>query len=470
MTQIYRVYITVVTILCMLGYTIAEAQTINLDYGLVAHYPFNGNALDASGNGHDGTVNGALLTFDRFEKPDSAYFFDGYNDNIDCGDPPDNSFDLTNDFTITAWISLASSTKDPIKNAFHSIVAKDEGPGSSVRKWIFGAEDGKLNFHINGPGYGGGYWVSSQPQSISLNVWYFVGIIKSGDAYTFFMNGKNIGGGNIPNTIYDVNAPLTIGYSEPVGPLHGDIEEVRIYNRVLDEPEILAAYYWGAPSLDIKVYLEGPFNGSTMNTELNSNGYIPLNHPFNQSPWNYDGTESVYSIPNNQVVDWILVELRDTTQADRATSEATIYRRAALLLDDGSVVDLDGISTLAYNSVIDWSLFLVIWHRNHLAIQASYPANLTGDIYFYDFTFAQIQVLGGLLGHKEIAPNKWGMIGGDGLPDSQVTNTDKIDVWGVEAGSSGYLGGDFNMDGQVNNLDKNEIWIPNTGQGSQVLP
>jgi hypothetical protein len=36
------------------------AQTT--DTSLVAFYPFNGNAIDESGNEHDGTVNGGVLT------------------------------------------------------------------------------------------------------------------------------------------------------------------------------------------------------------------------------------------------------------------------------------------------------------------------------------------------------------------------------------------------------------------------
>jgi len=45
--------------------------------GLVACYPFNGNANDASGNGNNGTVNSATLTTDRFGYTDSAYQFNG---------------------------------------------------------------------------------------------------------------------------------------------------------------------------------------------------------------------------------------------------------------------------------------------------------------------------------------------------------------------------------------------------------
>jgi len=51
---------------------------------LVAHYPFNGNANDESGNANHGTVNGATLTTDRHGVADKAYYFDGEDDFIEC--------------------------------------------------------------------------------------------------------------------------------------------------------------------------------------------------------------------------------------------------------------------------------------------------------------------------------------------------------------------------------------------------
>ena len=56
--------------------------------GLVAYYPFNGNANDESGNNHNGTVYGPTLTSDRFGNPNSAYHYHGNlnNDYIDLGD------------------------------------------------------------------------------------------------------------------------------------------------------------------------------------------------------------------------------------------------------------------------------------------------------------------------------------------------------------------------------------------------
>ena len=55
----------------------ALAQPGFLSDGLVAYYPFNGNANDASGNGRHGTVVGATLTADRFGQANSAYSFRG---------------------------------------------------------------------------------------------------------------------------------------------------------------------------------------------------------------------------------------------------------------------------------------------------------------------------------------------------------------------------------------------------------
>src|SRR5262245_24517563 len=60
----------------------ARVRVSALETGLVAHYTFSGNALDVSGFGNHGTVAGATLTTDRFGGADSAYQFDGLNDNI----------------------------------------------------------------------------------------------------------------------------------------------------------------------------------------------------------------------------------------------------------------------------------------------------------------------------------------------------------------------------------------------------
>ena len=89
---------------------------------LIAYYPFSGNAGDATGNGYNGTPDGATLHQDRFGNPDNAYSFDGSDDFITAGDVLDDVFaGPDKQFTITAWISPDELFLSPAAGA---IVAK----------------------------------------------------------------------------------------------------------------------------------------------------------------------------------------------------------------------------------------------------------------------------------------------------------------------------------------------------------
>ncbi len=221
-------------------------------------------------------------------------------------------------------------------------------------------------------------------------------------------------------------------------------------------------------NLNIKVFLEGPFNGIEMTTHLNSLELLPLSQPYNQPPWNYPGIEKVSSIPSSEIVDWILIELRDAPNAPSALPSTIIEKQAAFLKKDGTIVSLDGTSNLNFNISVMQDLFVVLWHRNHLNIMSAYPLNKINTTYSYDFTDQEDKVYGGILGQHEIVSGVWGMITGDGNCDGYVNNSDKSVVWETQAGRAEYINGDFNLDGQVVNPDKNESWIENSGSESQV--
>ncbi len=95
--------------------------------------------------------------------------------------------------------------------------------------------------------------------------------------------------------------------------------------------------------LGLKVMLQGPFNGTLMNNDLNSNGFLPLSQPYYGSPWNYPGAENVDEITNTDIVDWVLVELRDSPDVNSADESTIIARQAAFLLNNGTVVSPDWI-------------------------------------------------------------------------------------------------------------------------------
>jgi ankyrin repeat protein len=78
-----------------------DRNPLDLARGLLAYYPFNGNANDESGNGNNGVVKGAAPTADRFGVSGKAYFFNGtgyidFGNSIQLGQPHTA-------FTITLW-------------------------------------------------------------------------------------------------------------------------------------------------------------------------------------------------------------------------------------------------------------------------------------------------------------------------------------------------------------------------------
>lgn len=222
--------------------------------------------------------------------------------------------------------------------------------------------------------------------------------------------------------------------------------------------------------LNIKVFLEGGFDKDAMGTILNQLDFIPLNQPYYKSPWFYIGLESVVAIPNPDVTDWVLVELRETTGgASTATTDKIVARQAGLVLNNGTVVGIDGYSDLLFDVSINDNLFVVIWHRFHLSVMSSIALTLFGDSYQYDFTSGLNQAHSDSQpGQKEIASGIWGMIGGDGNGDGEINSADITNHWAIETGTVGYNLSDYTMDSQSNNMDKNDIWYWNLGSESQV--
>ncbi|GBD90811.1 hypothetical protein BMS3Abin04_01530 [bacterium BMS3Abin04] len=105
-----------------------------------------------------------------------------------------------------------------------------------------------------------------------------------------------------------------------------------------------------------------------MSTNLNVSGSLPLNQPYYTSQFNYQGAERVTAIPNNEIVDWVLLELRSGTG-----SSTVVKRRAAFLKSNGNIVDLDGSNPVSFSGIQNGSYYLVIYQRNHLSIMSSNP-------------------------------------------------------------------------------------------------
>jgi hypothetical protein len=174
------------------------------------------------------------------------------------------------------------------------------------------------------------------------------------------------------------------------------------------------------------------------------------------------------SVPNTDIVDWVMVELRDAASAPGATVATRIARQAGFLLKNGQIVGLNGSSPMQFTATVTNQLFAIVWFRNHLAVMsASGLVNVAGT-YTYDFTTGAGQAYGGANAHKLIGSGIWGMISGDGDVNGTVNNSDESVVWTLNAGRKGYFAGDYNLNSHVQNQDKNDKMIPNINAQSQV--
>jgi tetratricopeptide (TPR) repeat protein len=207
--------------------------------GLVAFYPFNGNANDESGNGNDGTVYGALLTTDRNGKIDCAFNFNGTTSYIKVDG---SQFAFTNNLTLAVWIN-----PDNYQAAYAGILDKCHAETQS--NWVLQRVSTKNAFYL-GCNIGRnckewiGYDVAELDAPYIANQWNFLTITKENGVVRTFSNGKLISSYNFnQSAICTTNSPLYIGAVKSQNRnFKGKIDDIRIYNRALTEQEIQSLY------------------------------------------------------------------------------------------------------------------------------------------------------------------------------------------------------------------------------------
>lgn len=229
--------------------------------GLVAWYPFTGNAIDSSGNGNNGTVNGATLTTDRFGKTNSAYSFNGIDNYIKVL----NSVTLNpSSVSISGWYltnNLPSNASDSCRTI--------------ISKWW--QQQGSCNNYHDSYLVTLTYWKNSPKICAASPLYpgtdfYSNSVISKGNwshfVYThdsllggkFYLNGIPLISNNINGAICSSLESLLIGADNNGGTLwryfNGKLDDIRIYNRALDSSEIQQLYH------------EGGYTGNTLPVDL----------------------------------------------------------------------------------------------------------------------------------------------------------------------------------------------------------
>jgi hypothetical protein len=231
--------------------------------GLVGWWPFDGNANDLSGNGNNGTVNGATLTTDRFGVANKAYSFDGVSNFIQMlnAGPSGNS-----GVTVSFWLKTNMSVNASPSGGVGYIFGYGGNSINSMGQ--------SLNITVNGSA-----WVNACNQSITFDT-YGAALAKtvihnnSWDYYTVVndpLAGSNVvdqkiykngvlltqncissPGSPVNNTNFSNLTPIRIGkfYGTTCGNcqqtdpnyLFGSLDDIGIWNRALTQSEITALY------------------------------------------------------------------------------------------------------------------------------------------------------------------------------------------------------------------------------------
>ena len=204
----------------------------DLNRGLVAYYPFNGNANDESGNGNHGIVYGASLTSDRFGVPNRAYYFDGNNDYIEVMHT--DILSSTNAISMVAWINFeVGGVQNP------RIISKDQPEYTGYQLYTYTTN---VNRDI-GIELGGSFGMSST-SSVGANSWHFIVGTFDGTNIRIYINNVFSGSNYSPGNITQNDNSLWFGQRRYNGldDFKGSIDDILIYNRAISEIEINKLY------------------------------------------------------------------------------------------------------------------------------------------------------------------------------------------------------------------------------------
>ncbi|MEO6135153.1 MAG: LamG domain-containing protein, partial [Ginsengibacter sp.] len=217
---------------------------VNLNLGLKAYYPFSGNANDVSGNGFNGVPQGNMqLTTDRFGNANSAYQFDGIDDEIivtDNGQLSSPAFSICYYFTTESSDLQVCVGKINYTTGYAATFNSGVYPtGPSA---FFGTMNSLNNCFLQVPNTYT-YTIYS-PAIINLNQWYCVVNTFENGIEKMYLDGILVGQTTLPfnNATICNNTNLLIGSWWEADPYRfkGKIDDVRIYDRAISEDEVRA--------------------------------------------------------------------------------------------------------------------------------------------------------------------------------------------------------------------------------------
>jgi formylglycine-generating enzyme required for sulfatase activity len=214
-----------------------DAKSFNpLSVGLVAHYPFEGNAKDESGFNFNGNVLGATLAKDRFSEDINAYNFSGNEQYIQI--PKNNYLENGNEVTLSVWYKFDGNQSgqlfavgderggyDPFSMRIGVNGFEDFGVGSATAVRAEGALDYKDKIWRN-------------------IVMVMKKLSNTSSELRVYLDGTLVNV-KLSNNLVTINYE---GMVSQIGAIHasqfwkGDLDDFRFYNRALTAAEVSQLY------------------------------------------------------------------------------------------------------------------------------------------------------------------------------------------------------------------------------------
>jgi hypothetical protein len=227
MKKIFTIAIILVALI-----TNAQVPSYVPTNGLVGYWPFNGNANDVSGNGNNGTVNGATLTTDRFGDSNSAYSYSS-GANLIC---TNQNFSNPNSLSYSVWFKTSS-------NIGGHLIGFNNGQCSHGGNWdrVLWVENNKVTFYTF-PGF---QYKHQALINVVDNIWHNCVVTMDDQGSKIYIDGVLISSDKTQATGQNYNGFFRFGGLSPNdvnNSLIGSYDDIGIWNRALSQEEITNLY------------------------------------------------------------------------------------------------------------------------------------------------------------------------------------------------------------------------------------
>lgn len=321
-------YTTLALSICLIAFSVPFAQAqVNLNNGLMVYLPFTGNANDASGNGNNGTVTGATLRADRGNTPNASYEFDGVGNFIRVPNSPSFNF-AGNAQTISFWFQLCqipgptddkeyyimSKMTAATSSGWHIFMRRDVAFGGALRIYYRGLLNGNHSAQNI---------LSCDISSIEVGTWHRVTFVLGINDNGIKMSSKLDNSwqawrtGQLA-TIASNNLDFIIGGGTHIWSAgdrmfgKGRIDDIRIYDRAINDQEIDALHNLITPTA---------FNPTI--TVSNNNGLCLNNDSLILTASTHPGLSYSWAGPGSTTYSTNPVVIRNPTAANSGTYTMT---------------------------------------------------------------------------------------------------------------------------------------------------